>query len=109
MATDGVMMHRVKDLFPEQKLAVESLLGHCVSEDESVSIRALASTAITPSRLNDEQRAAALGKLNRYRPRGCPASTGEPRGRRSDEDTECSQTDSLRLQPWYGKSLKRMG
>lgn len=33
------MFHDVKDLSPEQKRAVESLLGRPVAEDESVSIK----------------------------------------------------------------------
>jgi hypothetical protein len=60
------MLHRVKDLSPEQKLTIESLLGRSVSEDEAVTIRVEAPTAIFPSRLTDEQREAALEKLNRY-------------------------------------------
>ena len=33
------MLHHVKDLSPEQRRAVENLLGRPVAEDESVSIR----------------------------------------------------------------------
>jgi hypothetical protein len=60
------MTHRVKDLSPEQKVAVESLLGQPLSEDDSVSIKALPSTAIIRAHLSEEQRNAALEKLNRY-------------------------------------------
>jgi hypothetical protein len=42
------------------------LLGRSVSEDESVSIRTLASAAINPSSLTDDQRTAAMERLNRY-------------------------------------------
>jgi hypothetical protein len=35
------MIHSVKDLSPDQKLAIESLLGRPVSEDEQVSVRTL--------------------------------------------------------------------
>jgi hypothetical protein len=35
------MIHSVKDLSPNQKLALESLLGHPVSESEQISIRTL--------------------------------------------------------------------
>jgi len=35
------MIHSVKDLSPDQKLAIESLLGRPISEDEQVSVRAL--------------------------------------------------------------------
>jgi len=33
------MIHSVKDLSPDQKLAIESLLGRPISEDERVSVR----------------------------------------------------------------------
>ena len=37
------MIHRAKDLAPDQKLAIESLLGRSIADDESVSVRTLAS------------------------------------------------------------------
>lgn len=37
------MIHKAKDLSPDQKTAIESLLGRSVAEDEAISIRALAS------------------------------------------------------------------
>jgi len=36
------MIHKAKDLSPDQKLAIESLLGRSVGEDEAISIRTLA-------------------------------------------------------------------
>jgi hypothetical protein len=33
------MIHSVKDLSPDQKLAIESLLGRTISEGEQVSVR----------------------------------------------------------------------
>jgi hypothetical protein len=60
------MMHHVKDLSPEQRVAVESLFGRSVSEDEAVSIKALDPSAIVPSRLTTEERKAALEKLDLY-------------------------------------------
>ena len=60
------MLHRVRDLSPEQKLAVEALLGRSVSEDESVSVKALAPLQIHESKLSPEERHAALERLNRY-------------------------------------------
>jgi hypothetical protein len=33
------MIHSVKDLSPDQKLAIESLLGRPISEEERVSVR----------------------------------------------------------------------
>jgi hypothetical protein len=35
------MIHSVKDLSPDQKQAIESLLGRPISEDEQVSVRTL--------------------------------------------------------------------
>jgi hypothetical protein len=56
------MTHCVKDLSPEQKKAIESLLGRPVSDDESVSIKALSPTP----RLTEEDRKAAIEKLDQY-------------------------------------------
>jgi hypothetical protein len=39
------MIHRAKDLSPNQKTAIESLLGRVVAEDEAISIRAVSSAA----------------------------------------------------------------
>ena len=60
------MLHDVKDLSPEQRRAVENLLGRAVAEDESVSIRGIRPSAIIPSRLSSEDRKEALGKLRGY-------------------------------------------
>jgi hypothetical protein len=35
------MIHKAKDLSPEQRLAVEGLLGRAIAEQEEVSIRVL--------------------------------------------------------------------
>jgi hypothetical protein len=37
------MIHKAKDLSPDQKVAIESLLGRTVAEDEAISVRSLAS------------------------------------------------------------------
>jgi hypothetical protein len=60
------MLHRVKDLSPEQKLAVEALLGRAVSNEEAVSVRTIVPAAIIPSQLSQEERAEALRRLDRY-------------------------------------------
>ena len=36
------MIRNAKDLSPDQKLAIETLLGRAVSEEEQISIRAIA-------------------------------------------------------------------
>ena len=58
------MLYHVKDLSPEQKLAIESLLRHPVSEEEAVSVKSLSPSAIIPSRLTPEERVQALEELN---------------------------------------------
>lgn len=35
------MIHRAKDLSPEQKIALERLVGHSISDQEDISIRVL--------------------------------------------------------------------
>ena len=60
------MMHRVKDLSPEQKFAVEALLGRSVSNDEAVSVRAVAPASVIPSQLSPEEREQAIRKLDSY-------------------------------------------
>ena len=44
------MIHEVKDLSPDQKLAVESLLGRPVSEQETVSVQAFQPPAVSVQR-----------------------------------------------------------
>jgi hypothetical protein len=39
------MIHKAKDLSPDQKTVIESLLGRSVAEDEAISIRTLASVS----------------------------------------------------------------
>jgi hypothetical protein len=39
------MIHKAKDLSPDQKVAIESLLGRAVAEDEAISIGTLTSTS----------------------------------------------------------------
>lgn len=38
------MIHSVKDLSPDQKLAIENLLGHPIQENQHLSIRTLPAT-----------------------------------------------------------------
>lgn len=60
------MMHRVKDLSPEQRVAVEALLGRTVSNEEAVSVRAITPAATIPSQLSAEQKAEALKNIDAY-------------------------------------------
>ncbi len=40
------MIHRAKDLSPNQKMAIESLLGRVVTEDEAISIRTVSPASV---------------------------------------------------------------
>lgn len=55
------MIHKAKDLSPDQKSAVESLLGRRVLEDESISIRAIESPHLT-----EEQKHELVERLKKY-------------------------------------------
>ncbi|MGO9272770.1 MAG: hypothetical protein ACLQOO_21465 [Terriglobia bacterium] len=59
------MIHKAKDLSHEQKVAIESLLGRHVLDDESISVR-----AIEPPMLSDQQKhERAVAQANPIRPR----------------------------------------
>src|ERR1700722_2896825 len=55
------MIRNAKDLSPDQRAVVESLLGRRVLEDEAISIRAIESPA-----LSDRQRQELLEELRKY-------------------------------------------
>ena len=38
---DASMIHKAKDLSPDQKAAIESLLGRVIAENEEISIRSI--------------------------------------------------------------------
>jgi hypothetical protein len=55
------MIRHVKDLSPEQKMAVENLLGGPVSEQETVSVH-----AFQPPAISDQRRQKIVGALRQY-------------------------------------------
>ena len=55
------MIHKAKDLSPDQKAAVESLLGRQILEGEAVSVR-----AFEPAVLSDKRRQEIVDSLKRY-------------------------------------------
>jgi hypothetical protein len=55
------MIRDVKDLSPDQKMAVESLLGRSVSEQETVSIQ-----AFQPPAMSDQRRQEIVDALRQY-------------------------------------------
>jgi hypothetical protein len=56
------MIHKAKDLSPQQRLALESLLGHAISEQEEISIRTLQ----PPPDVPPERRHEILAALRAY-------------------------------------------
>jgi hypothetical protein len=55
------MIRNAKDLSPDQKAAIESLLGRRILEDEAISVR-----AIEPPALSDERRHELVEQLKKY-------------------------------------------
>jgi hypothetical protein len=55
------MIRNAKDLSPDQKAAIEGLLGRRVLEDEAISIRAIA-----PPALSNEQKHRLAEQLKNY-------------------------------------------
>jgi L-lactate utilization protein LutC len=55
------MIHKAKDLSPDQKAAIESLLGRQVLEQEAVSVR-----AFEPPALSDQRRQEIVDGLKHY-------------------------------------------
>lgn len=56
------MIHKAKDLSPEQRLAIESLLGRAIAEQEEISIRTLPETLPVSS----ERRRAIIEALRQH-------------------------------------------
>jgi hypothetical protein len=55
------MIREVKDLSPDQKMAVENLLGRSVSERETVSVQ-----AFQPPAISDQRRQQIVEGLRQY-------------------------------------------
>lgn len=55
------MIRNAKDLSPDQKMAIEGILGRRVLEDEEISVR-----AIQPPPLSDERRTELLQDFKAY-------------------------------------------
>ena len=55
------MIHKAKDLSPEQKVTIESLLGRRVLDEEAISVR-----AIEPPALSDQQKHELAEQLRQY-------------------------------------------
>ncbi len=55
------MIHKAKDLSPEQKVAIESLLGRRVLDGETISVR-----TVEPPSLSDQQKRELAEELRKY-------------------------------------------
>jgi hypothetical protein len=55
------MIHNAKDLSPDQKVAIESLLGRRIVDDEAISV-----CAIRPPAVPDDQKKEAVAQLEQY-------------------------------------------
>ena len=57
------MIHSVKDLSPDQKLAIESLLGRPISEGEQVSVRTVPASPEWLTSIQQDARTKGTDKL----------------------------------------------
>ncbi len=55
------MIHKAKDLSPDQKIAIESLLGRPVAEDEAISVLVIAPASAPEWLQNSWESAKRLG------------------------------------------------
>ncbi|MGH9643645.1 MAG: hypothetical protein ACRD3Q_14635 [Terriglobales bacterium] len=55
------MIHKAKDLSPDQKALIENLLGRRILEREAISVR-----AFEPPAISDERRQQIVVELQRY-------------------------------------------
>jgi hypothetical protein len=80
------MIRSAKDLSPDQKTGIESLLGRRVLEHEAISVRTIESLA-----LSDQQRQELAEELRRYF-----AEVDSRRGPGSAEEAEEILTEAIR-------------
>jgi hypothetical protein len=86
------MIRNAKDLSPDQKMAIEGLLGRRVLEDEEISVR-----AIQPAVLSDERRKELVEELRNYF-----AEVDSRRKPGSAEEAEEILTEAMRsVRPHY--------
>ena len=55
------MIHNAKDLSPDQRAAIEGLLGRRIVDDEAISV-----CAIRPPALSNEQKQERVAQLKQY-------------------------------------------
>jgi hypothetical protein len=84
------MIHKAKDLSPDQKMAIESLLGRTIADDETISIRALES-ASTPEWLQQSWESAERLGLDRLSTEEIEAEIDAARKARRDRQQPVEQ------------------
>ena len=77
------MIHKAKDLSPDQKAAIESLLGRSVAQDEAISIRTIASVS-APEWLQQSWHSAKRLELDRLSNQEIDAEIAAARKARRD-------------------------
>jgi hypothetical protein len=75
------MIHKAKDLSPDQRLAIEGLLGRAIGEHEEISIRATASRS-APDWLKKSWESAQEQGLDRLSPEEIEAEIAAVRNAR---------------------------
>jgi hypothetical protein len=80
------MIRYAKDLSPDQKMAVESLLGRAISDQETISVQ-----AFQPPALSEERRREIADALRLYF-----AEADEKRQTVSNEEAEATIGEALR-------------
>jgi hypothetical protein len=84
------MIHSVKDLSPDQKMAIESLLGRPVAEEEQISVRTVP-VPPAPEWLKSIQRDAKEKGLDRLTPEEIDAEIAAARRERRGRDQHTGQ------------------
>jgi hypothetical protein len=84
------MIHKAKDLSPDQKLAIESLLGRSVAEDEAISIRAMG-PASAPKWLQESWESAKQLGLDQLSPEEIDAEIDAARKARRNRQQPVEQ------------------
>jgi hypothetical protein len=89
------MIHKAKDLSPDQKTAIESLLGRAVAEDEAISIRttiidggSFAKASSAPEWLRESWDSAKRLELDRLSMEEIDAEINEARKARRNRTAE---------------------
>src|SRR5947207_129761 len=93
------MIHKAKDLSPNQKQLVESLVGRCVLEDEAISV-----CAFEPPALSDDRRQEIANELRKYF-----AEVDANRQPASPEEADEIITEAIRKHPpWLSPASVRI-